>query len=98
MFLVKNWLQGSPDTDVSGYIADLLQSRELSAGGLPLLGMGRDIPDGRMFLRNGRLDLDWNAQALRAEYFERLRTTSRDVRPRRSAGASPTTRSGSCGA
>ena len=76
MFLVKNWLQGSPDTDVSGYIADLLQSRELSAGGLPLLGMGRDIPDGRMFLRNGRLDLDWNRKRS-AEYFARLRTTSR---------------------
>jgi cholesterol oxidase len=76
-FLVKNWLQGSPDTDVSGYIADLLASRELSAGGLPLLGMGRDIPDGRMFLRNGRLDLDWNRRRSNA-YFARMRTTSRD--------------------
>jgi cholesterol oxidase len=76
-FLVKNWLQGSPDTDVSGHIADLLASRELSAGGLPLLGMGRDIPDGRMFLRNGRLDLDWN-RTRSTEYFARLRTTSRD--------------------
>jgi cholesterol oxidase len=70
-------LQGSPDTDVSGHIADLLASRELSAGGLPLLGMGRDIPDGRMFLRNGRLDLDWN-RTRSTEYFARLRTTSRD--------------------
>ena len=26
--------------------------------------MGRDIPDGRMFLRNGRLDIDWNRKAL----------------------------------
>ena len=97
MFLVKNWLQGSPDTDVSGYIADLLQSRELSAGGLPLLGMGRDIPDGRMFLRNGRLDLDWNRKRS-AEYFERLRDDLARASPTRSAGASPTTRSGSCGA
>ena len=95
MFLVKNWLQGSPDTDVSGYIADLLPSRELSAGGLPLLGMGRDIPDGRMFLRNGRLDLDWNrkrsADVLRAPAHDLAR-----LRPRARRHASPTTRSGSC--
>jgi cholesterol oxidase len=75
-FLVKNWLRGTPDTDVTAYIADLMQSAELSAGGLPLLGMGRDIPDGRMFLRNGRLDLDWTRKRSN-DYFARLRTTSR---------------------
>jgi cholesterol oxidase len=75
-YLVKNWMRGSPDTDVTGHIADLLRSAELSAGGLPLLGMGRDIPDGRMFLRRGRLDLDWRTHKSSA-YFERLRTTSR---------------------
>jgi cholesterol oxidase len=77
-YLVKNWLKGSPDTDVTGHIADLLESAELSAGGLPLLGMGRDIPDGRMFLRKGRLDLDWKTEKSSA-YFDRLRTTSRGV-------------------
>jgi cholesterol oxidase len=77
-YLVKNWLKGSPDTDVTGRIADLLESAELSAGGLPLLGMGRDVPDGRMFLRRGRLDLDWRHHKSGA-YFERLRTTSRGM-------------------
>jgi cholesterol oxidase len=77
-FLFKNWVRGTPDTDVTAHIADLLQSAELSAGGLPLLGMGRDIPDGRMFLRNGRLDLDWNRRRSN-EYFARMRTTSRSV-------------------
>jgi cholesterol oxidase len=77
-YLVKNWLKGSPDTDVTGHIADLLESAELSAGGLPLLGMGRDIPDGRVFLRKGRLDLDWKTDKSSA-YFDRLRTTSRSV-------------------
>jgi cholesterol oxidase len=75
-FLVKNWLRGTPDTDVTAYIADLMQSAELSAGGLPLLGMGRDIPDGRMFLRDGHLDIDWNRKRSN-DYFARLRTTSR---------------------
>ena len=76
LYLVRNWLRGSPDTDVTGHIADLLESAELSAGGLPLLGMGRDVPDGRMFLRKGRLDLDWKTEKSNP-YFERLRTTSR---------------------
>jgi cholesterol oxidase len=75
-YLVKNWLKGSPDTDVTGHIADLMQAAELSTGGLPLLGMGRDVPDGRMYLRGGRLDIDWH-RAKSDEYFERLRTTSR---------------------
>jgi len=77
-YLVKNWLRGSPDTDVTGHIAELLKSAELSAGGLPLLGMGRDVPDGRMYLRGGHLDVDWK-RAKSDAYFERLRTTSREI-------------------
>jgi cholesterol oxidase len=76
MFLVKNWLQGTPDTDVTAQIADLMLPGALSSGGLPLLGMGRDVPDGRLFLRNGRLDTTWTRKAS-DPYFERLRTTSR---------------------
>ena len=75
-YLVRNWVFGTPDPDVTGRIAALLRSAELSAGGLPLLGMGRDIPDGRMYLRRGRLDVDWKTEKSDA-YFERLRTTSR---------------------
>ena len=55
-----------------------MQPAELSAGGLPLLGMGRDVPDGRMFLRNGHLDIDWRKRKGSEEYFDRLRSTSRD--------------------
>jgi cholesterol oxidase len=79
LYLVKNWLRGTPDTDVTAKIADLMLPSELSAGGLPLLGMGRDVPDGRMFLRNGRLDIDWGHKRGSNAYFERLRTTSRDI-------------------
>jgi cholesterol oxidase len=77
-YLVKNWLRGTPETDVTGKIADLMLPSELSAGGLPLLGMGRDVPDGRMYLRNGRLDIDWRKASGSEEYFNRLRNTSRD--------------------
>jgi cholesterol oxidase len=77
-FLVKNWLQGTPETDVTQQIAELMLPAELSSGGLPLLTMGRDIPDGRMHLRNGRLDIDWTREAS-APYFEKVRTLSRDM-------------------
>jgi cholesterol oxidase len=77
-YLIKNWLKGTPDTDVTGRIADLMLPSELSAGGLPLLGMGRDVPNGRMYLRNGKLDIDWRKSAGSDEYFNRLRSTSRD--------------------
>jgi cholesterol oxidase len=75
-YLVKNWIKGSPDTDVTAQIADLMLPGALSSGGLPLLGMGRDVPDGKLTLRNGRLDTTWKRKASEP-YFERLRTTSR---------------------
>ena len=77
-FLVKNWLHGSPETDVTAKIADLLLPAELSSGVLPLLGMGRDVPDGRIYLRNGHLAIDWRKASGSDEYFNRLRNTSRD--------------------
>ncbi|WP_028067140.1 GMC oxidoreductase [Solirubrobacter soli] len=77
-YLVKNWLSKDADTDVTGHIADLMLPSELSSGGLPLLGMGRDVPDGRMFLRKGQLDIDWRKASGSDEYFTRLRNTSRD--------------------
>jgi len=40
--------------------------------------MGRDIPDGRIFLRNGKLGIDWTREAS-GPYFERVRQVSRDV-------------------
>ena len=77
-FLVKNWLHGSPETDVTAKIADLMLPAELSSGVLPLLGMGRDVPDGRIYLRNGHLAIDWRKASGSDEYFNRLRNTSRD--------------------
>lgn len=78
-YLLLNWLKGSPDPDVTGHLAELLRASELSTSGLPLLAMGRDIPDGRMFLhRDGRLDVDWR-QTQSAAYFARVRSVSREV-------------------
>jgi cholesterol oxidase len=62
----------------SDEIADLLGSGTLSAGALPLLGMGRDVPDGVVRLRNGWLDVDWNSETSR-EYYARMRLTMRHI-------------------
>jgi cholesterol oxidase len=41
---------------------------------MPLLAMGRDIPDGVMRLRKGDLDLDWTTRTSEA-YFDRVEQT-----------------------
>ncbi|WP_214411772.1 GMC oxidoreductase [Sphaerisporangium fuscum] len=66
------------DTNLSAEIADLVGDGELSGTSLPLLGMGRDVPDGELRLRDGRLDVQWNSEASEA-HFERLRATMRRI-------------------
>jgi cholesterol oxidase len=44
-----------------------------------MLGMGRDIPDGKLFLAGERrLEVDWSTASSRA-YFERVRDTMHSV-------------------
>lgn len=56
--LVKGWLEGKAETDVGGYIAQLLGTTDASTCSLPMGGMGREYPTGRMELRNGKLYVD----------------------------------------
>ncbi len=51
-------------------------SARASAAMAPLLGMGRDVPGGRMELRGDRLVLTWRGTASRA-YFEALEATAK---------------------
>ncbi|MCT9929274.1 FAD-dependent oxidoreductase [Planotetraspora sp. A-T 1434] len=66
------------DTNLSAEMAGLMGRGELSGSSLPLLGMGRDVPDGELRLRDGRLDVVWNA-GTSEEYFDRLRATMRRI-------------------
>ncbi|GEL17416.1 GMC oxidoreductase [Pseudonocardia asaccharolytica] len=66
------WLLGWADTSLSREVARLIGNGTLAAGALPLLGMGRDVPDGVMGLRGNRLDVNWTT-ATSAEYFARTR-------------------------
>lgn len=80
---LRQWWTADPQTEASAQLAALIGSSEHSSGSMPLLGMGRDIPDGKMSLRSNRsgrqfLQLDW-ANARSASYFDRLTELSRKV-------------------
>ena len=81
--LVRRFLRRDTDTSLSGEISDLFGNCGLSAGVLPLLGMGRDIPDGNMKLLDGRqLQVDWRKQGRSADYFDEVRRLSEQVSDR----------------
>ena len=67
------------DSDVGAEISELLGECSESAGFLPLLGMGRDIPEGIMTLRDGGLAVDWRKNGSSKAYFERVRDISQAV-------------------
>lgn len=67
------------DTDIGDEVSELLGDCAESAGFLPLLGMGRDIPEGRMHLENGDLQIDWKKNGASKPYFDRVRSVSKAV-------------------
>ncbi|MGH9900567.1 MAG: GMC family oxidoreductase N-terminal domain-containing protein, partial [Pyrinomonadaceae bacterium] len=68
----------NPDADLSSAIADLMGPADFSKSSMPILSMGRDIPDGQMRLRGKYLDVDWNTKKSQA-YYDRLVKTVRDI-------------------
>jgi cholesterol oxidase len=71
-------LSGRPDQNLSAEAAELLGDPRLTAGTLPLLGMGREEPQGRMFLRDGLLDVDWSFERAKP-YFRHVRSTMKRI-------------------
>lgn len=69
---------GPQNSDLSSEISKLFGKTDRSAGLLPLLGMGRDIPDGIMRLRKGDLDVDWSKKKSEP-FFDHLRETMRNI-------------------
>ncbi len=66
------------DTDLANELSDFLGPMSLSSRTLPLLGMGRDVPDGRFTLDRDRLQLDW-VKRRSAAYYDGLVETTRAV-------------------
>jgi cholesterol oxidase len=67
-------IRDDPKSNLSGDISALVGNGEASSTFLPLLAMGRDIPDGVMRLRDGDLELDWSTRSSSA-YFDRVERT-----------------------
>ncbi len=78
--LAKVWTGLEGKKDIGAELADALGSGLDSATSMALLGMGRDVPDGRLRLtRHGRLDVDWSPRGGSAAYFRRLRQAMEEV-------------------
>ncbi len=64
----------NPRSDLGGEMRQLLGPARDSAGTMVMLGMGRDIPNGKMSLKGKWLQLDWTVDASQA-YFEAVKAT-----------------------
>jgi cholesterol oxidase len=64
-------LRGRRDASLSPVLAEAMGTARTSAAMVPLLGMGRDVPDGRLTLHGERLALSWRERPSRA-FFEGL--------------------------
>jgi cholesterol oxidase len=72
-------LTRSPHSNLSAEIAALVGDGSRSGATLPLLGIGREYPSGKMYLRDEKwLALDWNAK--RSEgYYRSLSNSMRQI-------------------
>lgn len=74
----RTFVSRAPETNMAAELSELIGDGALSISSLPLLGMGRDTPDGVLKLRGDRLDVDWTTETSQA-YFERLRETMQRI-------------------
>jgi cholesterol oxidase len=77
--MVKGFLHRDRETDISGDISDFLGQCGLSSATLPLLGMGRDVPDGVMTLAGELLEVNWSKHGASKVYFDRVRELSEQI-------------------
>jgi len=76
--LLLNRLFHGQRSNISRDLAAALGDGHASASALPLLGMGRDVPDGVMTLSQGRLQINWTL-ATSLGYYDRLRSTMAEI-------------------
>ncbi len=76
--MLKDRVTRSQASNVSSALAGAVGDGRLSSCSLPLLGMGRDVPDGVMSLHDGRLAVDWTLSTSTG-YFTALRHTMEDL-------------------
>ncbi len=76
--MIRNRLTDSPSHQVGGLVGRLLGSGAASAGSMPLLGMGRDIPAGVMSVRDDYLQVE-NYPDDSRPYFDRMQQIMTDL-------------------
>ena len=76
---LREALTGRRHSDLSAEIASLLGDACLTATSMPLLGMGRDVPEGTMRLGDaGYLEIDWSGERS-AYYYQGIDGTMRAI-------------------
>jgi len=65
---VADVVRHRPVSNLSGEFKALMGDGSTSSGTLPLLGMGRDVPDGRLYLEDGFLENTWSMDTSQAYY------------------------------
>lgn len=65
-------LTRDPRSELSREISALFGKCDLSTSSFPVLGMGRDVADGKMTLKGDFLNVDWNIETSKS-YFDELR-------------------------
>ena len=76
--LIKRRMGSRYESTMSAEVSRLVGEGRIGSDALPLLGMGRDVPDGRITLRDGELDIDWTS-ATSMSFFSSMRATMRSI-------------------
>ncbi|MCW3037221.1 MAG: hypothetical protein JWM17_2533 [Actinobacteria bacterium] len=72
------YLTQEAKSEIGSSLGGALGRNLFTATTMPLLGMGRDVPDGTMRLRRGYLDVRWIARESRP-YFDRMNQTMKGI-------------------
>lgn len=73
-----DWVFRGTRTRMGGLIQNMIGDAARSSTSMPMLGMGRDVPDGRLSLKRRRLQLAWSDEASKPHY-KRIDRKARDV-------------------
>jgi cholesterol oxidase len=65
---IRRRFSKTPVSNLSAELSNLIGDGEQSASSLPLLGMGRDTPDGRLYLEDGFLQNSWTMKTSQRYY------------------------------
>jgi cholesterol oxidase len=68
----------SHDADLSREISELIGPANSSKSSFPVLTMGRDIPNGKLYLDDGMLECDWVIKKSK-DYFDRVHRVGKAI-------------------